>query len=218
MIKIAPSTNPAKEESLVDYVKSLQELNVDFVHCDVMDGVFVENKCLSYETLRDIKNNTLLPLDVHLMVKDPAKVLDKYCKLRCTVLTVHYEAFSNEYALILALNKIRESKALVGLSIKPMTPVNKILHLLKYVDLVLIMGVEPGKSGQKMLSNTAPKVKELRSYIYDNGLDTIIEVDGGVNEDNIKSLVNSGVDIVVMGKYFYESNKKSELIKKIHKM
>ncbi len=217
MIKIAPSTLAEKEERLVEYVKELQKLNVDYVHCDVMDGKFVQNTCLSYDLLKEVRANTALPLDVHLMVKDPNSVLDKYCALRPTILTVHFEAFSNQGTLMSAIKKIRKSKALVGISIKPTTPVNRILHLLPYIDLVLVMGVEPGKSGQKMISNTCPKVKELRGFIYDSNLDVKIEVDGGVNEENLKNLALAGVDIVVMGKHFYEHTKKSQLIDKVHR-
>ena len=218
MIKLAPSTLSEKEGNLINYVKKLQELNVDYVHCDVMDGEFVTNTCLDYDLLKEVRNNTLLPLDIHLMVLDPNKVVEKYCALRPTILTVHFEAFTSQNSLLSTLKTIRNSKSMVGLSIKPTTPVSHILHLLPYIDLVLIMGVEPGKSGQKMISNTCPKVKELRSYIYDNGLNIKIEVDGGVNEDNLKALALAGVDIVVMGKHFYEHTKKKELIDKVHKL
>lgn len=218
MIKVAPSTLAEKEENLIDYVKKLQQLNVDYLHCDVMDGKFVKNSCLSLELLKEVRANTLLPLDVHLMLSEPLNILDKYCALRPTILTVHFEAFSSQSALINAIKKIRHAKALVGISIKPTTPINRILHILPLIDVVLVMGVEPGKSGQKMISNTCPKVKELRNYIYDNKLNVKIEVDGGVNEENLKQLSLSGVDIVVMGKYFYEHTKKAQLIEKIHKI
>lgn len=217
MIKIAPSTLSEKEENLVEYVKKLQELDVDYVHCDVMDGEFVSNTCMPYDLIKEVRANTALPLDIHLMLQNPTSQIDKYCALRPTILTVHFEAFKNQNCLMSALKKIRDNKTLVGLSIKPMTPVNRILHLLPYVDVVLIMGVEPGKSGQKMLSNTCPKVKELRGYLYENNLNVKIEVDGGVNEENLKDLTLAGVDIVVMGKYFYEHPKKRQLIEKVHK-
>ena len=217
MIKISASTNPCDEKELVNYVKQLQKLGVDYLHCDVMDGEFVENKCLSFETLKEVYDNTLLPLDVHLMVADPITQLKKFLTLKPLYITLHYESFKNEDDIIYAINLLRENKTLVGLSINPETSVEKILPFITYIDLVLIMGVHPGKSGQKMISNTPRKVKQLRSIIYDHNYDLKIEVDGGLNKENYQKIVTQGCDILVLGSALYKETKKHELIKEIHK-
>ncbi len=220
MIKISPSTLAMEEDKIVDSLKSLQDLNVDYIHCDILRDDFVSNNILGDKTLTDIRNHTVLPMDVHIMSKSVFPLLEKILPLKCNIVSVHYEAFDNDKDIIRALKKIRASHSYAGLAIKPMTPANKIFHLLNYVDVVLVMGVEPGKSGQKMISNTCPKVKELRSYMYENKINAQIEVDGGVTMENLKMLADVGVDTVVMGKTFASTpdNKKADLIKKIHKM
>lgn len=220
MIKISPSTLIYHESEIVNNLHNLQNLNVDYVHCDLLRDDFVSSSVLSLDTLRNIRNHTSLPLDVHIMSKNVSAILNDVCALKCNIISVHYEAFDNISNLKHALLKIRKSHSFAGLAINPMTPARKIFDLLPYIDVVLVMGVEPGKSGQKMISNTCPKVKELRSYIYENKLDTRIEVDGGVNLDNISDLADAGVDIVVMGKAFADTadRNKPALIKKLHKL
>lgn len=220
MIKLSPSTLAFSENDVVSKLHFLQELNVDYIHCDVLRDNFVSSNVLSLDTLKDIRNHTSLPLDVHIMSKDVSSIINDICDLKCNIITVHFEAFNNVERLKKVLTAIRESHSYAGLAINPMTNADKIFDLLPYVDVVLVMGVVPGKSGQKMISNTCPKVKELRSYIYKNKLDTRIEVDGGVNMDNIGELADAGVDIVVMGKAFAETTDRNKpaLIKKLHKM
>lgn len=220
MIKISPSTLAYPESDIVKNLHHMQELNVDYIHCDVLRDDFVSSNVLSLDTLKDIRNHTSLPLDVHIMSKNVSSILKDICALKCNIISVHYEAFKNIERLKKVLTTIRESHSYAGLAINPMTNADKIFDLLPYVDVVLVMGVVPGKSGQKMISNTCPKVKELRSYIYKNKLDTRIEVDGGVNMDNIGDLADAGVDIVVMGKAFAETSDRNKpaLIKKLHKM
>lgn len=220
MIKISPSTLAFEENKIVENVRSLQDLNVDYVHCDILRDDFVSSNVLSIKTLIDIRNHTVLPIDVHIMSKNIFPLLEKVLPLKCNIVSIHYEAFDSDKDIINALKKIRASHSYAGLAIKPMTPASKIFHLLNFVDVVLVMGVEPGKSGQKMISNTCPKVKELRSYLYNNGINAQIEVDGGVTMENIKMLADAGVDIVVMGKTFVVTpdSKRADLIKKVHKM
>ncbi len=212
MIKISASTNPPEEKDLVEYVKLLQKSGVDYLHCDVMDGKFVKNKCLSFEKLKEVQDNTVLPLDVHLMVADPITELKRYMALKPLYITLHYEAFKNEDDIIYAINLLCSNNTLIGLSIKPTTKVEDILPFISYVDLILIMGVEPGKSGQKMLSNTPKKVKQLRSIIYEHNYNVKIEVDGGINDENAQLLIDNGADILVEGSALY--NKLKHKLKK----
>ncbi len=218
MIKLSASTNPPKETDLVDYVKELQTCKVDYLHCDVMDGKFVSNECLNFDLLKEVQDNTLLPLDIHLMVADPIRELKKYMSLKPLYITLHFESFKNTDDILYAINLLRANRTLVGLSIKPTTQIDAILPFISYIDLVLIMGVEPGKSGQKMLSNTPRKVKQLRSIIYEHNYDVKIEVDGGINEDNIKLLAESGADILVVGTALYKSSKRAEFVKNMHEL
>ncbi len=218
MIRLSASTNPPKEKDLVKYVQAVQAAGVDFLHCDVMDTNFVPNSCLSFELLSEVKQHTLLPLDIHLMVNEPYKVVKKYATLGAMFITVHYEAFEWRDVFEKTVRAIRKAGAMVGLSIKPTTLVKEIIPLLPLVDLVLVMGVEPGKSGQKTLSNTAPKIEELRAIIRQNNYDILIEVDGGINKDNIKQMYNSGADIVVMGNALYLADDRRKLVDYVHKI
>ena len=216
MIKISASTNPPKESELVEYVKQLQKAGVDMLHCDVMRSNFVDNECLSYELLKQVKQHTLLPIDIHLMINEPLKDVRKFASLGAHNITIHYEAFEWKDVFEKAVKIIKDSHAFVGLAINPTTPIKEIVPLLTLVDSVLVMGVYPGKSGQKMLSNTVKKVEELKKAIHKSNLNVIIEVDGGVNLDNIKSLYNAGAQIVVMGNALYTATNKAKLVDTIH--
>ncbi len=205
-ILIAPSTDPVKTvHEIIDYAESIKH-NADFLHCDIMDGSFVENKTYSYTTLGLINEKTLLPLDVHLMISNPSKYIDKFLQAGANILTVHYEAYKNKKKLIKDLEHIRESGTLSGLSIKPKTPVSEILSYLSYTDVVLVMSVEPGKSGQQFIEDTYQKVVQLNKIKTDYNVDFKIEVDGGVNPDISAKLKKYGVDILVSGSYIYKSD------------
>jgi ribulose-phosphate 3-epimerase len=215
MIKVLPSSNPEKEENLVKYVKTLEDLGVEYLHCDVMDGVFVENKCLSIDTIKDVKYNTNILLDVHLMIKYPHKKIEDYLALKPNILTIHYESV-NSIRKIKKISKLVRSKdILFGVSIKPNTPVTALVELIDYIDLILIMSVEPGKSGQKFIPESIQKIKDAKCLV--NNKNIIIEVDGGVNLDNYKEVVKAGAEFLVMGNAFYNSKEKDNLLYKIDK-
>ena len=218
MIKISASTNPPKEDELVGYVKQLQKAKVDMLHCDVMRSNFVDNECLSLELLKEVKQHTLLPLDVHLMINEPLSDVKQFAKLGVHNITIHYEAFEWKDVFESAVKVIRKNHAFVGLAVNPKTPIKEIIPLLSMVDIVLIMGVYPGKSGQKMLSNTPKKIEELKQFIRTNNINIQIQVDGGVNMENIKELYNAGADIVVMGNALYTAPSKSKLVSDVHKI
>ena len=218
MIRLSASINPCPEDKAVEYVKNLQNLGVDYVHLDVMRSNFVANDVLHINTIYEIGDNTLLPLDCHLMVNEPLEILKEYVKLRPNYITIHYEAFANKEDIYKAIKLIKKYHILVGMSIKPNTFVDAIKEFLPLIDLVLIMGVEPGLSGQKMISNTIPKVKQLRNIICEYEYDLKIEVDGGINEDNMKEVADAGADILVIGSKLYDSNDKKRFIQKVHSL
>lgn len=215
MIKIAPSTNPEKEENLVAYVKQCESAGADFMHCDVMDGSFVPAKCLGLEKLLEVSKFSTIALDVHLMVSDPITQIELYKKCKPTIITIHYESFKNKTNIFYALNQIHKSKIMAGISIKPNTDWRVLKPFLPYCDLVLIMSVEPGKSGQKFLEETHEKLNDIKNYIVTNNLNIKLEIDGGVNAENFLRLYKNGMDIAVMGNAVYKAENREAFIKKV---
>lgn len=215
MIKVLPSSNPEKENNLINYARTLSELGVEYLHCDVMDGKFVENKCLPFDVLEGVRNNTNIGLDVHLMIEKPIKEIKKYLKLKPNIITVHYEAFKNSKQIKKMSKLVRKKDIMFGISIKPNTPVSVLVGLIDFVDLILIMSVEPGRSGQTFMESSLQKIKDAKILCGDRGI--IIEVDGGINLDNFKQVVNAGAEFLVMGKAFYNAENRSELLNKIDK-
>lgn len=207
MIKVLPSTNPCPEDKLVEYAKSLDVLGVEYIHCDVMDGKFVENKCLDISKIKDILYNSNNLLDIHLMVSDIESEVKKHVKLNPSIITIHLEAIKS-FSQFEKINKLlKEKSILMGLSIKPNTDISKLNKYLNYIDLILLMSVEPGKSGQKFLEGSLDRIKDLKALIDNRNI--IIEVDGGINKENYKSIVSAGAEFLVMGSAFYnEKNKK----------
>ena len=208
-ILIAPSTDPIKTvEGIINYTKII-ETNADLLHCDIMDGRFVDKVTYSFDVLKEIKNNTLLPLDVHLMMQKPSKKIKHYIKAGANIITIHYEAYNSRKKLIKDLKMIRKIGALSGLSIKPNTIVYEIFSLLSYCDLVLVMSVEPGKSGQSFIKDSFNKISELNKIREDNQCSFKIEVDGGVNPEVAIKLKSLGANILVSGNYVYSSEDKN---------
>lgn len=215
MIKIAPSTNPENEDVLINYVKECEQSGADFMHCDVMDGNFVPAKCLSLQKLLEVNQNSTIALDVHLMVSDPLVQIERYKACRPTIITIHYESFENKNNIYYALEQIHKHRILAGISIKPNTDWRVLKPFLPYCDLVLIMSVEPGKSGQKFIEETYQKLNDLKNYILNNNYNIKLEVDGGVNAENFLRLYKNGMDIAVMGNAIYKAQNREAFIKKV---
>lgn len=194
-MKIAASfldiKGPIQEE-----VTKLSNLDVDYLHLDVMDGIFVENKTFTYEEFSDITKNSVKPKDVHLMVSDVKRYIDEFAKLNPEFITFHLEAASEVSGVI---NYIHEKGIKVGISIKPATDVSEIVDYLKYIDLVLVMSVEPGKGGQSFIEESTKKIEQLYNLREKQGYNYVIEVDGGINNETIK--LCDKADIVVVGSY-----------------
>lgn len=213
MIKVLPSTNPCEEDKLTEYAKSLDKLNVEYIHCDVMDGMFVKNECLKIDKIKDILYNTNMLLDIHLMVADIVNSVKEHIKLNPSIITIHLEALKSFSQFIKIYKLLKEKDILVGISIKPNTNIDLLDKYLDYVDLILVMSVEPGASGQKFIDASIERIKTLREKTKDKNI--IIEVDGGINLDNYKSIIDAGAEFLVMGSAFYKEDNKGKLLEKI---
>lgn len=195
------------KENLSDNIKKLDSSNIDYLHLDIMDNLFVPNKTWSFEEARKLLLNTTKPKDVHLMVKDVRKYVDAYALIKPAFITFHVEAVKDTLETI---NYIKSKKIKVGLSIKPNTSVEQIVPYLPYVDLVLVMSVEPGFGGQAFLNSATDKLAELKKIRAEKKYNYVIEVDGGINDKTIKLV--SDADIVVVGSYITNSTNYNEQI------
>lgn len=216
-VDVSVSTDPVKDfQELVEYAKELQG-QADLLHCDVMDGEFVESKTFDASFVKNLNEQTVTMLDVHLMVKEPMQDIEKYSEAGANIITVHYEAFANKKEVLKALKLIKEKGCLAGISFKPKTNINEIKNYLYFVDVVLVMGVEPGASGQDMLQSTYKKISELKKLRQENKYNYKIEVDGGVTDQNSKLLSEMGADILVSGSFVYNAKDRAKAIKKLKK-
>lgn len=190
-------------------INELINSGIDYLHLDVMDGIFVENISLPYNECKKIISK--IPLDIHLMVKDPKKYINEFIKLNPKCISFHIETDNiNE-----CINIIKEKNILVGMAINPNTNIEKILPYLELIDLVLIMSVEPGYGGQTFINNTLEKINYLNEYRNKNNLKFEIEIDGGINMDNIKK-INS--DIVVIGSGITDSENYENQVNRIKRL
>ena len=206
----------------IDTMKTFYDLEVaktDYYHIDVMDGKFVKNdtsvKMYSYAC--SIKQMSNIPLDVHLMVSNVKEYIEQYIALKPHFITFHYEACKNKNEVKELIKYIKENDIQCGLSIKPKTKVEEIYEFLPYISLLLIMTVEPGKGGQAIIPETIDKISKLKEYIYQNNLDTYIEADGGIKQENAEKLKEAGVDIMVVGSAIINSGDYKRTIKELKK-
>lgn len=194
-MKISASFLSIKED-LKNNIKKLDNSNIDYLHLDIMDNVFVPNITWSFNEVNELLEGTNKPKDVHLMVKDVIKYIDDYSKLNPEFITFHLEAVDNVLEVI---SYIKSKNIKVGISIKPNTNVGNLKEYLPLIDLVLIMSVEPGFGGQTFIESSLDKIEELYNIRENNNYNYLIEVDGGINSDNIKKL--NKCDIAVVGSY-----------------
>lgn len=211
-VAICASTDPLGDvDDIISYAKSLTP-SIDFIHCDIMDGEFVDRRTHDEGMVESLNKNCLAMLDVHLMVKEPAGEIEKYIKAGANILTVHYEAFKDKETLFKTLKEIRKNSVLCGLSFKPSTPFSEIKMFCYDIDVLLVMSVEPGLSGQKFLPDTIERIKNIDRFRQANDLKFKIEVDGGVNSENAPELINAGVDMLVSGNYIFRSHDREKAI------
>lgn len=215
MIEISTSILTVEEENANKTFYDLEVAGTDYYHIDVMDGKFVEKNTeeLMYDYANTIKQISNIPLDVHLMVENVKENIDRYIPLSPSIITFHYEACKNDEEVIELINYIKEAGIKPAISIKPNTSVEKIKKFLGIVHMVLIMTVEPGKGGQKLIPETLEKVKEIKQYLEENDLETYIEVDGGINNNTINMAKKAGIDIAVAGSAIISADDFKQAIK-----
>lgn len=184
-----------------DIVKQLDNSDADYIHVDIMDGKFVSNKTWTYSEIKKIVSYSKLPLDVHLMVKDPIKYVEDYALLNTCNLIFHYEAVDDIENMI---QYVKNYGLKVGIAINPDTNVDVLFPYLKDIDIVLVMGVFPGKSGQSFIENTPLRIESLKHEIVLQGAKTIISVDGGINDETGRLCVNAGVDMLISASYVHK--------------
>lgn len=173
----------------------------DYIHVDIMDGKFLKNKTYTFGEVKSFVKGTSKKLDVHLMVNNPIKYIEDYAMLNVEYITFHYESVKDPMEIITHLNNLGIK---CGMSIKPKTKINKIFPYLPYLDLVLIMSVEPGKSGQAFMETSLERIKNLKEIINKNNYRTLISVDGGVDMDTAPLIKESGADILVSASFLHE--------------
>lgn len=184
-----------------DIVKKLDNTKADFIHVDIMDGKFVENKTWTISEVKKIVSYSHLPLDVHLMVENPSKYIEDYALLNTSYITFHYEAVKD---IDKTINEIKNYGLKVGIAINPETDEKVLYPYLTKIDQVLVMSVHPGKSGQSFIDNTPNKIENLKQEIINQNAKTIISVDGGINDGTGKLCVDKGVDMLVSASYIHK--------------
>lgn len=202
-IKIAPSILSADFSKMGEEVKNLEASGADVIHCDVMDGVFVNNITFGIKMVEDLRKITKLPLDCHLMIVHPEKYAERFVKAGADYVTVHAEACGE--GLEDTLKLIKNAGAKCGAVINPDTPVSAIERLLPLCDMALVMSVFPGFGGQKFIAEVLEKVRKIRRIIRENDLNCDVEIDGGINAETVKAAKDAGANVIVAGSSVFKA-------------
>lgn len=207
---ISPSLLAADFGNLERDIHMINQSEADWFHLDIMDGIFVPNISFGFPVMKIIKKHAQKPLDVHLMITDPDRYIDDFYQAGADILTVHLETCNHLHRTV---QKIKSLGIKAGVTLNPHTPVHLLKDIITEVDLVLIMSVNPGFGGQKFIPNALEKVKELKQLIKEKKSNALIEVDGGVDHTNAKSLIDAGCDVLVAGSYIFKSKNPKKTIK-----
>ena len=212
-IKIAPSILSADFSKMGDEVRMLEENGADIVHCDVMDGVFVNNITFGIKMVEDLRKITALPLDCHLMIVNPEKYVERFAKAGADIITVHYEACKDNLKAV--LEQIKNAGAKCGAVINPDTPVEKIKDVIPMCDMVLVMSVFPGFGGQKFIPEALDKLRQVKAIVDACGKDIDIQIDGGVTEENVDEIKKAGANVIVAGSTVFKAVDKAAVIARL---
>lgn len=215
MIKLSPSILSANFVRLEEEIKILEREGIEYVHIDVMDGMFVPNISIGMPVIKSIRKATNMVLDAHFMIVEPERYIDEFIFLGCDIINFHFEATKKHMEII---EKIKKANKKVGMTIKPNTDYKEILPFIKHLDLVLVMSVEPGFGGQSFMENSLEKISALRKYVNENNLTCDIEVDGGIKLDNVNKVLEAGANVIVVGSDIFEKEDKSTVIKQYNEI
>ena len=213
MIKLAPSILSADFARLGEQIDEVVRAGVDYIHVDVMDGHFVPNITIGVPVVASIRRATNLPLDVHLMIEHPERYVSQFAQAGADIITVHVEASAHLHATI---QLIKELRVKAGVSLNPPTPLGAVEEFLPHVDLVLVMSVNPGFGGQPFIAETLPRIADIRKLLNRRELHAELEVDGGINADNVADVIEAGANVLVAGNSIFRAqNGIAEAIRKL---
>ena len=212
MIIISPSVLAADFSKLGDEVKKVELAGAEYIHLDVMDGMFVPNISFGAPVISAIRKSTSAVFDVHLMINDPQRYIDDFIKAGADLITIHYESCDDPISVV---SYIKSKGIRAAVALKPATPIDLLFPIIPMLDMVLIMTVEPGFGGQKMIPETVEKARALRAYLNKNGFTTDIQVDGGITPDNVNRVVDAGANIIVAGSAIFKAPDPAKVIEQM---
>ncbi|MBN1185820.1 MAG: ribulose-phosphate 3-epimerase [Bacteroidales bacterium] len=209
---LSPSILNADFGKLDEEIKMLNESKADWIHLDIMDGVFVPNISFGFPVIEAVKKAATKPLDVHLMIVNPDQYIERYKAVGANWLTVHYEACTHLHRTV---QNIKSQGMKAGVSLNPHSPVSLLYDIIEDVDMVLIMTVNPGFGGQSFIPNSYNKIRDLKEMILKKNSKALIEIDGGVDLGNMGGLRDAGVDVFVVGSFIFRDSEPIKLIEKL---